>query len=92
VRGFVVSHTATVPKNPLRRISSRIPYFSDTYNDGTMKLMWFTDTLECGHQQVVYPFDAASKRHRCAECAEAAAFSPKKPVQSTAADAERKRA
>lgn len=89
-KGFAVS--GTVPKNPLRTICSRFPHFEPFYSDGTIKLTWFLDTLDCGHQIIVHALDcqAGQKRHRCAECAQLALAlpepeqfpSPKKPVQS----------
>ncbi len=64
--GFAVS--STVPKNPLRLILARSPFFED----GTLKLCWLLDTLECGHQQIIFNLglDFPAKRHRCAECAQ----------------------
>lgn len=89
VRGFVVSHTANVPRNPLRSITARTPVFLDLYNSGTEKLAYYVDTLICGHQQMVFDFDSPDtghKRHRCAECAQAAALPQKKSVQSVPAE------
>lgn len=83
LRGFTVSTTLSVPKNPLRLVTARISEFGDLYHDGTYKLLWYLDTLECGHQVVVcYPFnpETGSRRHRCAECA--AVVQAKKPAQS----------
>lgn len=94
LKGFAVSHTAIVPKNPLHVISARTPFFLDLYNDGTEKLVAFLDTLDCGHQVVVYPFDPGTgqKRHRCADCAvQAKASSPKKPVGSVSPSPLKKR-
>lgn len=84
-KGFVVSCTALVPKNPLRLITARTPHFADLYRDGTLKLAWYVDTLECGHQVTDYPFadaESGKKRHRCPECAKELALPQKKTVQS----------
>lgn len=74
-----------MPKAPLRLITSRTPVFGDLYSNGTQKLMWYLDTLDCGHQTVVYPFDEISgkKRHRCAECAQAVAKKKPQSVKLT---------
>lgn len=72
----------SVPRslNPLRLIFARFPEFVDRYGDGSLKLGWLLDTLECGHQVLVFDLEfIPQKRHRCAACAELA---KKKPVQS----------
>jgi hypothetical protein len=83
---FAVSSTAMIPKNPLRLIVARTPIFYDLYNQATDQLCWFLDTLECGHQQMTLNLDVPDigrTRHRCGECAQAAAL--KKPAASVAA-------
>jgi hypothetical protein len=68
----VTSTAMRWPTRPLRLIVARFPHFEDCYSNGTQKLMWYLDTLDCGHQIVVYPYDvlAGKKRHQCRECAE----------------------
>lgn len=83
------SSTASVPRNPLRLIVSRSSHFEDFYQDGTLRLAYFLDTLECGHQQITYLVDMSGgvKRHRCPECGQAQvlALPPKKPAASAPA-------
>jgi hypothetical protein len=79
---WVSSTAMRWPTKPLRLIVSRTPVFDDIYSNGTQKLMWYLDSLSCGHQTVVYPYDeiAGKKRHRCSECAQIA--SQKKAVRA----------
>lgn len=87
----VLSSTASVPKgplNPLRLIVSRVPRYEVSWFDCTERLAYFMDTLECGHQVIIYAepftdhpaFPSGNKRHRCAQCAKA--LSQRKPVRS----------
>lgn len=68
-RGFAVSSTFAVPKNPLHLVISRTPVFCDTWQLST----YYLDTLDCGHQVAIFPQNCESgkKRHRCAICGEA---------------------
>lgn len=91
--GFAVSHTGMIPKNPLRLIVARTPIFYELHSIEGTRLCWFLDTLECGHQQWTLNLDVpdiGKTRHRCGECAAAAAR--KKPAASVPAPVERKKA
>ncbi len=84
------SSTLSVPNSPLRLIVSRTPVSEEFYHSTVEKVVGFIDTLECGHQQIVYNLAVRGfsgtdqKRHRCPECAQSQveALPPKKPARS----------
>lgn len=91
LQSSVVSSTASVPRgplNPLRLIIARVPRYEVSWFDCTERLAYFMDTLECGHQVIIYAepftdhpaFPGGNKRHRCAQCAQA--LSQRKPARS----------
>lgn len=72
-----------MPKNPLRKITSRFPQYYVSLFDNNYRLGWYLDTLECGHQVLAFAIgDTSNRRHRCSKCAP---LPQKKPVESETA-------
>lgn len=63
--------TQAALRNPLRRIVARFPVYELVWND-EHEIVYYLDSLECGHQLVVYPQVCTSgqKRHQCIPCGE----------------------
>lgn len=83
VSNSTVPGTLPWPKAPLRVVAARVPYV-EYLSDSTAKVYAYLETLECGHQNWVYPqfiwddghlqeMAPSAKRRRCMDCMPAVA-------------------